>query len=123
MYYFKKLIINLLIKNCIRADLKAITHITKHNIEKQIEKWKQVIAQVLATHNFNQINNTINSLYLLRANSLAVDGEYGKGNAIFKEIRSRGWLDKLKQALKDAKSKELSLEDYTKGQLVNRFDD
>lgn len=102
---------------------KAITHITKHNIEKQIEKWKQVIAQVLATHNFNQINNTINSLYLLRANSLAVDGEYGKGNAIFKEIRSRGWLDKLKQALKDAKSKELSLEDYTKGQLVNRFDD
>lgn len=102
---------------------KPITHITKHNIEKQLGKWKQIIAQVIASGDYDKINNTINSLYLLRANSLAVDGEYGKGNAIFKEIRSRGWLSKLKQALKDSKSKQLSLEDYSKGQIVNRFND
>lgn len=102
---------------------KPIKHITKHNIEKQVEKWKIVISQVLASNDFDNINNTINNLYLLRANSLAVDGEYGKGNAIFKEIRSRGWLDKLKAKLKETKSKELSLENYTKGQLINRFED
>lgn len=102
---------------------KPIKHITKHNIEKQVEKWKVVISQVLASNDFESINSTINNLYLLRANSLAVDGEYGKGNAIFKEIRNRGWLDKLKARLKETKSKELSLENYTKGQLVNRFED
>ena len=52
----------------------------------------------------------IDMLYLIRKNSIAADGEYGKGNQLFKEIRSVGLLKKLKDAYSDAVSKELSLE-------------
>ena len=51
-------------------------------------------------------------MYIIRKNSLSVDGEYGKGNQIFKEIRNTGLLDELKDALTKSKSKILSLESY-----------
>lgn len=52
------------------------------------------------------------------------DGEFSQGNLVFKEIRNLGLLDALKDALKDIRSKELSVEsllvntesiDYNKG--------
>ena len=39
-----------------------------------------------------------------------VDGEFGKGNLIFKAIRNDGLLDELKEKRNEIKSKELSLE-------------
>ena len=98
---------------------KPISHITKHNIDKEYEKWNNKINEVLGRHDYDEIVNTINSLYLIRHNSLMVDGEYGKGNQLFKQIRSTGLLDKLKDALNSSLSKELSLEGLTRGQLVN----
>lgn len=56
------------------------------------------------------INNYINSLYTLRRSGIMNDGEFSKGNFIFKEIRNLGLLDALKDALKDIRSKELSVE-------------
>ncbi len=46
----------------------------------------------------------------LRKTSLAVDGEFGEGNLLFKKIRNGGFLKRLKDAINDAISKELSLE-------------
>lgn len=100
---------------------KPINHITKHNTQKELEKWQAHIAKVIKVGDYDQILNAINTLYLIRHNSLNTDGEYGKGNALFKDIRNLGLLDKLKGALKDATSKRLSLESYTSGQLVNRI--
>ena len=100
---------------------KPIKSITKHNTEKESQKWQEVINNVLASKDYEQISNIINMIYLIRHNSIAVDGEYGKGNALFKDIRSSGLLDKLKDALDAALSKKLSLESMTKGQIVNRF--
>lgn len=100
---------------------KPIKSITKHNTEKEFKKWEEVIQKVLATNNYEQIVDTINMLYLIRHNSIAVDGEYGKGNALFKDIRSAGYLQKLKDALDYSLSKKLSLESMTKGQIVNRM--
>lgn len=44
-------------------------------------------------------------LYLMRTNSLAVDGEYSKGNQLFKEIRNAGYLKELKDAMLSCLSK------------------
>ena len=41
---------------------------------------------------------------------IVTDGEFSKGNFIFKEIRNLGLLDALKDTLKDIRSKELSVE-------------
>lgn len=56
------------------------------------------------------INKYINSLYTLRRSGIMTDGEFSKGNLIFKEIRNLGLLDELKARLNDLRSKELSVE-------------
>ena len=101
---------------------KLITSAKKHNTEKEVEKWSQRIADTLSRNKYSEINDLLNSLYLMRKNSLAVDGEYGKGNQIFKELRYSGALDNLKLALKHAVSKQLSLEEY-RGKFVNQYED
>lgn len=58
----------------------------------------------------SDIEKFINDLYLLRKTSLNNEGEFGEGNLIFKEFRNRGYLDSLKDRLKQIKSKELTLE-------------
>lgn len=91
---------------------KPIKSVTKHNTEKEVAKWKNKIKSVISSKNKDDIQDVINALYLMRHNSIAIDGEYGKGNQIFKDIRSLGLMDELKVALDDATSKELSLESF-----------
>lgn len=70
------------------------------------EKYNQIIAD----SDSQAASDLIDQLYLLRKDSIAADGEYGKGNLVFKEFRNQGYLDNLKQLLVDETSKELSLE-------------
>lgn len=100
---------------------KPIKHITKHNTEKEVQKWSDHINRVIKAGTHDDIINAINTLYLIRHNSINVDGEYGKGNQLFKDIRNLGLLDKLKEAQKKARSKELSLESLSLGQIVNKY--
>ena len=98
---------------------KPILHAVEHNIEKEYEKWTSKIHDVLQRNNSDEIIDAINTLYLIRKNSLATDGEYGKGNQLFKQIRSNGLLQQLKDAYDKSLSSKLSLESLTRGQLVN----
>lgn len=102
---------------------KPIKSITKHNTEKEFEKWSDHIQQVLAENDYNAIVDTVNMLYLMRTNSLAVDGEYSKGNQLFKEIRNAGYLKELKDAMLSCLSRQLTLEGCTAGVIVNRIDE
>ena len=102
---------------------KPIKSVTKHNTEKEVKKWSEKISSVISSKNYDLINDTINSLYLIRHNSIAADGEYGKGNQIFKDIRNTGLLDELKYALYNSLSTKLSLESLTQGQVINRFNE
>ena len=67
----------------------------------------------------NILNNIINRLYIIRKNSLLVDGEYGKGNLLFKALRANGTLDKLKDCLAEQKSKELTLESLRQDSILD----
>lgn len=100
---------------------KPITNFKQHNISKELEKWKEHISKVLDNYNEQAVINTIDTLYLIRHNSIAVDGEYGPGNQLFREIRANGWLDDLKDKLEELESKRLSLENLSKGQLVHKL--
>ena len=103
---------------------KKNTSITKHNIEKELKEWETKIDQALSLSDYDSLSGVIDLLYLLRKNSIALEGEYGKGNEIFKTLRDRGYIQKLKDALTTSMSKKLSLEAYiTKGHLINRFED
>ena len=57
----------------------------------------------------DELQDLIDSLYIIRRNSLATEGECGYGNQLFKSLRNAGILDDLKDKLSCLTSKELSL--------------
>lgn len=58
----------------------------------------------------DEINSFIDDVYLLRKSSIMSDGEYGKGNLVFKELRNNGYLDKLKELKTKLTEKDLVVE-------------
>ena len=65
------------------------------------------------------ITKFINMLYMMRKNGLATDGEFAVGNLLFKELRNMGYLDALKDKLKEIQSQDLTLEQLNE----SRFSD
>lgn len=87
-----------------------LSNIPMFDLEQDIKNWTEKINNVIVSNNSASIEAIINELYMLRKNSLETDGEYSRGNQLFKEIRNAGLLDKLKISYKKARSKELTLE-------------
>lgn len=56
------------------------------------------------------IDDIIDSLYILRQESILKDGEFGVGNQCFKEIRNMGLLQELKDKKVELENQEMSLE-------------
>lgn len=100
---------------------KKITSVKTFDLSKEIENWKAKIKDVLDSKDSKKIEEVIDMLYLIRHNSIAVDGEWGKGNQLYKELRNLGLVQALKDAKLEAKSNELTLENLTSGQLVNKL--
>lgn len=100
---------------------KPLSAATKHNIDKEVAEWRRKAQLALASKDADEVLSAIDLIYLLRKNSLAVEGEYGKGNEIFKELRRSGVIEQLKKAARAAESKQLSLESY-RGSFISRYD-
>lgn len=98
---------------------KPMNTASKKNTEKEVTKWRAKIGNILQNPTYENVLEAINVLYLIRHNAIAAEGEYSKGNQIFKDIRNLGLLDALKKELQHQQNKRLSLEDLTPGKLVN----
>lgn len=77
---------------------------------KQYYDIVQKIESTIETRDSTKIGKLWDELYEIRKESLKTEGEYGKGNALFKKLRSLGYLDRLKKAYYSSASDELSLE-------------
>lgn len=75
---------------------------------KKIER--DILDSIKSASTTEELETIINNLYLLRKDSLSSEGEFSPGNLAFKSIRNKGILDKVKDVIRDAESKELSLE-------------
>lgn len=80
--------------------------------KKELRDLVNSMKSVLADGDSDDIKDCINMLYLMRKDSIAIDGEYGVGNLLFKEIRNRGLLSALKDKYNEMISDELTLEHY-----------
>ena len=80
------------------------------DVSEQVNKLAEKIRKILGSEDSIEVIKTINMLYMMRKNSLAIDGEFGIVNLIFKGIRDLGLLDGLKKRLKELQSQELTLE-------------
>lgn len=81
-------------------------------LEPELTELKQEISQCLQIGDVQDIEDIINKLYIIRKTGLETDGEYSKGNQLFKEIRNLGLLDMLKNKYKELQGERLSLENY-----------
>lgn len=77
-------------------------------------KAENSLEEEVHTPKIDEITQFIQDLYDMRKSSLASDGEYSIGNLIFKEVRNKGYLDKLKELKNKLIGKELSLESSQK---------
>ena len=97
---------------------KKINPIEDSRLEELANKWSLYIEKnILPTNDIDKVNDSINTLYMIRKNSIAADGEFGIGNQLFKEIRNKGFLSKLKDRRIELLSKSLSLESLTENFL------
>ena len=80
--------------------------------KKELRDLVNSVKSVLADGDSSDIKDCINMLYLMRKDSIAIDGEYSVGNLLFKEIRNRGLLSALKDKYNEMISDELTLEHY-----------
>ena len=99
--------------------------VQEYDLSDVVNKWKDKINSALQSGDVEEIQNLIDKIYVVRKQAIMVDGEYSKGNQLFKEIRNFGLLDEMKQQVNKEKSKILSLEqinhkvDYSSiGQLM-----
>ena len=97
-----------------------ITGVTQYVFPDEMQDWTNHVNKVIAEKNYEKVIDAINKIYMIRSKGLAKDGEFGKGNQLFKEIRSAGLLDKLKDALIDIMSNRLSLEELSRSQILNQ---
>ena len=79
-----------------------------------LDAWMIKAKQALNSNTSKEIHQFINELYNLRRLSIMSEGEYAKGNLVFKEIRNAGLLQELKDKVSELTSKELSLESLQK---------
>lgn len=72
----------------------------------------KIIDKRLATQDAEAIKRLWDNLRDMRKSSLATDGEFSAGNLIFKKLRNDGYLTRIRDAYKQAKGQELSLESF-----------
>ena len=102
--------------DCPVIDLNDISA-KKLDTSKDLADYVERIDAALDSNSSVEVQNMINDIYNMRKTSLIKDGEYGYGNQLFKDIRSIGKLDELKDKFKEFKSYELTLEEYDYGKL------
>lgn len=90
-------------------------------LEPELSDIRSEVNAALISKDAGQIKTMINKLHLMRQDSLAVNGEFGKGNLIFKQIRNDGLLDGLKNKLKEVRSDELSIESVNESLGENKM--
>lgn len=82
----------------------------EYDISSLYADWEKMVTDALNNKGSNSADALLDRIYIVRKNSIDIDGEYGKGNQLFKELRNAGLIQKLKDKVKEDASKRLSIE-------------
>lgn len=93
-----------------------IPEVDMTEIDSEVAPWEERYKELVAKLENNpdadetEIDDFIDELYVLRGEGLK-EGEYAIGNLVFKEMRNRGYMDKLKELRDKIVTAKLSLTD------------
>lgn len=79
------------------------------DISKELNEYINLCNEALTSTNYVQIEDLINEIYMNRKNGLAEKGEASVGNLVFKELRNKNLIQKLRDRYFELKSKKLSM--------------
>ena len=95
----------------VKKPLKLNIAIDEEQYDNAYAAAKHQALELLDSGDIESLNTFLNDLYLKRRTSLAIEGEPGFDNQIFKDLRAEGILDDLKDRLNTLRSEELSLKE------------
>ena len=94
-------------KGWIKKPVKE--NIKKVNVDAEVQEWTDKAEKVKSSSNSEEIDSFIDELYKMRKESIASEGEYGKGNLIFKALRRNKTIEHLMEYKRELENQELSL--------------
>lgn len=103
--------------------LTTIKTNTSTEIDKGVDEAEEKLANPVPTESLTEevhtdlidaIDSFLDEIYIARQDGLNTDGEYATNNLVFKELRNKGYFDKLKDIKNQLISKELSVKDTDK---------
>ena len=103
------------LKEPIRDDIPNV------ELEPELSEWKEKAEG--ARGSIEDIEKFLNDVYVLRQDSILKEGEFGKGNLIFKQLRNEGILQSLKDLKVTLENKAMSLPDDGIDAKINADDD
>lgn len=80
-----------------------------YNFDSVLPKWRRTITAVCEKDSLQDVTILLNRIYMMRKESILKDGEFGKGNQLFKDLREEGLIQELKDKLTELTSKKLSI--------------
>lgn len=109
-----------------KPEPKDVPEIDEEKFDTEFSKWQEKVDDILDKgedlKNEDQVVDLINDIYKLRQNGLKTDaGMYSIPNLVFKEIRSLGELDELKDLKDRLVAKRLSLESLQKDRIIEEL--
>lgn len=81
----------------VKQDLDNDLNMEKDSVQSIADQYQHKIEELISNnYGADNAENLKLEIHNLRDNSIAKDGEFGEGNLVFKELRNRGLIDKLK---------------------------
>lgn len=92
-------------------------NIDDNDVEIKVKSYFNKIKQALRSDDVEEATKIKDEINKLRKTGLEREGEFSVENIAFKVLRSKGYIDRLRQHIYDLEERELSLENLTSEQV------
>ena len=100
---------SLLKRSWLQEPEKFDDELDEKELEKKVKSLKHKIDCFIQSEDPEALRDMVRKLRVGRTVSLQKYGEYGYENMVFKELRNQGYIDKIRSAVVNFKTKSLSL--------------
>lgn len=97
----------------IKEPIKETPNFNKNLIKKKYKEYKKKIDQLVKEKDDTKLKNLLKKLYNFRQAGLDKGGELSEENIIFKILRAKGNLDKLKDSISTIYDKKMSIKELS----------
>lgn len=93
--------------------------LNKNLIQSKYTTWVRRINIAISSQNSNKLKKVMDDLVKMREIGLTTTGEFSTENIVFKILRQRNVISKLKSAIQNLKNKDLSLREKNNQNILN----